>query len=550
MRLFVVLAAGLALLAASCGPKDGRQRDALRLSGKSPVDRPFTLKDQKPLDVGALVALLPERARPTFATAAFDKRLGATVVMDVVFPDPDGQGPRQPTSIRRLELYGVDRDAVTRIDAGGRNNAAPFETVFVKIRAFDIEPERREGEIASLGAVEWSNLRIRRGAFAPLGEARPTAAHFLNNFSLDGIYVKDWTVNAGKRKADALAFTAPDLRLVGIAGGRLGGFALKNAEYQFSMSQGTRAAFGGGFGPVIGALLNGPLGTFVFPADQRVKIGALEWRGVDLSGWMANELAGETIAMDARGLISLGTMRARNVDTYVRGRLASSVAETRVEMKDFVGVLPATIAATATGVVLDLAAYAAENDEAAVRILKERKLEKLRAENSFQWIWDASKGTAALKSDFVADRFATFSFALDLVDLEAAKMEAARNAGERADIVSFGALDSMRMRIEDVAMLDVLYALTAERSGQSPDELRRETQEGIRTLAAPVAGLDPRLGQLLQSLSAFLASGGAIDIVAAPKTPVAFVDLGAAGPDTLARTLNLSARHEPPKSKQ
>ena len=298
MRHGLILTAVAATLAASCAPKgrEAETREALRVEARSPIDRPFTLKGQSALDVDALIGLLPARARPTYEKSSFDPRLGAQIVTGVAFPDPDGDGPRLPMTVKRLELYGVDREAMRRVNAEKRDNAAPMETVFVKIRAFDVAPERQLGEADSVGAIEWSNLRIRRGAFAPLDSARPTAAHFLNNFALDGLYLKDWAVTGAEGAKDQLAIKTPDLRIVGVGGGEVKAVLAKDSEYRFSMTPEARAALGAGFGPAIGALLNGPFGFFLFPADQRVTVSRFEWRDLDVSGWMAKELAGETIA--------------------------------------------------------------------------------------------------------------------------------------------------------------------------------------------------------------------------------------------------------------
>lgn len=551
MRILVV-AAVFAVFVGSCS-RDGPSaegRDALRLDAGSPLDRSFTLKDAAPLDVDALLALVPQRLRPTYEKASFDRRLGATIMIGVGFPDPDGDGPRLPMTIKRLELYGVDREAMRRINDAKRDNSAPFETVFVKVRAFDVVPERNVDDAAAIGAVEWSGMRVRRGAFAPLEGLRPTAAHFLNNFELGGLYFKGWSVGGGSDKQDDFSFKAPDLRFGGLSGGKLKGVVAKGVEYQVSMSPGMRAAFGGGFGPVIGALLNGPFGAFLFPADQRVTVGSFEWRDIDLAGWMQKELAGEEIAMDARGLISLGTMRARKIDTLVRGKLASRAEENAVTMTEFVGVVPSEVTAASKGAVLDFTAYVEESDKGALDILKKRKLDKAPASSRFTWTWDAEKGLAVLRSDFKADRFADMKFSLEMADVEAAKMEAARKAGGRADFVSFGSLKGLSFRIDDDAMLDTMFALSAEQSGQMPEVVRKEMPEGMRLLAKTAEGVDSRYVQILGAAANFLEQGGTLEITAAPEAPVAFADLGAGGPAALARTVNLSARHDPPKSKR
>jgi hypothetical protein len=551
MRRALIIAASLAALLPSCGSKsdESRARQAMRFKSPSPIDRPFALKEQKPLDVDAVVKLLPEARRPTYDKVEFDGRRGATIVSKVLFPDPDGEGPRRPMAIERLELYGVDRDAMGRVSAGERDNAAPFETVFVKVRAFGVTPERADDEAASIGAMEWSQLKIRRGAFSPLGDASPTAAHFLNNFELGGLYLKDWSVGGEREKLDRLAFDINDLRIVDLAGGKLRGVVLKDGAYQFSLSPAARYAVGGGFGPVIGALLNGPFGPFLFPAEQRVTVGRAEWRGVDFAGWMRKEIAGEPVGMNDVGLMSLGTIKARKIETRVGDRLASSIEEQTIAMEGFVGAVPTTFMTAARGVVLDLTAYADAEDEAAANLLKARNLDHVNASNRVEWRWDAGKGAASLHAEMDVERLAKYAFTLDLSGVEAAAMENARRSGARADFGSFGALKGLSLRIEEQSLFETLAALTASRTGETPEEVRKQLTDSMGVLAASADRLDPRYKQLLDAMAGFAKEGGAIEIAATPQAPVAFADLGG-DPGALARNINLTARHEPPKSKR
>lgn len=551
MRRALIIAASLVLLLPSCAPKGGESgaREAMRIESPSPIDRPFSLKAQKPLDIEGLVQMLPEARRPTYGKVEFDARRGATIVSDVLFADPDGEGPRHPMAIKRLELFGVDKDAMRRVSAGKRDNAAPFETVFVKVRAFGVTPERADDEAASIGAMEWSQLRIRRGAFAPLGEARPTAAHFLHNFELGGLYFQDWSVGGKTETPDRLGFDIKDLRVVDLAGGKLRGVVLKNGAYRFSLSPAARYALGGGFGPVVGALLNGPFGPFLFPASQRVTVGRAEWRDIDLAGWMRKEIDGEQVGMSDVGLMSLGTIKARKIDTYVGDRLASRVDEQIIAMEDFVGVVPTAFTASARGVVLDITAYADAEDEAAAALLKSRKLDHVNASNRFEWRWDAAKGAASLRADMDVERLAKYAFKLDVSGVDASAMAEARRSGAPSDFGAFGALQGFTLRVEERSLFDTLAALTALRTGESPAAVRKQLIDSMGVLAASADKLDPRYKQLFESVAGFVEEGGVLEVAAAPQAPVAFADLGG-DPGALARNIDLTARHDPPKSRR
>ncbi|MEO1137017.1 MAG: hypothetical protein AAFW68_10495, partial [Pseudomonadota bacterium] len=143
MKFSNALLAGVAALALSaCGKKDeaveGPQsettRQATNADAASPLDASFSLDDAGPVDIDALLALMPEESRPSYETATFDDALGATVVENMRFADAqDGEA----VTVRRAEFYGVDMEAIGRVrDAEGASADAPFETVFQKVRFF------------------------------------------------------------------------------------------------------------------------------------------------------------------------------------------------------------------------------------------------------------------------------------------------------------------------------------------------------------------------------------------------------------------------------
>ncbi|MEX0645823.1 MAG: hypothetical protein WD076_10960, partial [Parvularculaceae bacterium] len=284
MRLRLIVLAGLAALAmASCGKKDkaapsGGSSAASAVTDASPLDSAFKLAGGAKIDVDALFALLPEDDRPTYQSVAFDDKTGATVVTDLRFADNGGSGG---LTIERAEFYGVDMEAIERVKAGTPAVDATFEKVFEKVRLFGLKPETSEdGSLMTIAAVELDRLSVRHGGF-PKEDGKSGGARFFNAFSLGGLYFKDLVVARADDTSGAMGMMAPDLRFVGIGGGKLDALIAKDFEYSMEQTEASRALMAQAMGPAGGLFMSGPLQAVLSPDKQQTKIKSFEWRSID-----------------------------------------------------------------------------------------------------------------------------------------------------------------------------------------------------------------------------------------------------------------------------
>ncbi len=224
-----------ALVLVACGknddgnsaPETPSSREAANVSASSPLEAEFRLSNAEPVDVDQLLALLPEGGRPSYDSAEFDDGLGATVVSNLRFADSDDG---EAIVVERAEFYGVDLEAIDRVktaeDAGPQS---PFEIVAQKVRFLNISAEgfdESEGRF-SIGGVELDGLSIRQGGVKGNGEG-DDGARFFNAISLSGLYFQDIEVENLSDEAPMIGLSAPDIRLVGIDGGKLDAIIANN----------------------------------------------------------------------------------------------------------------------------------------------------------------------------------------------------------------------------------------------------------------------------------------------------------------------------------
>lgn len=546
MTMRTILLAGVAALAlGACGKKDGDapavSSSAAKAGAASPLEAPFALKDAKPVEADAIFALLPDDARPTYDSARFDAAIGATVVTGLSFADADGDGR---ILVERAEFYGVDLEAIDRAGEGVGAIDAPFETVLQKVRLFGLSLDSTDETDARIGAIEIDQFRVRQGGFSGGDDPSKGAAHFFNAFDLGGLYFKDMRVaGAGDEMGGALSFSAPDLRFVGLGGGKLGAMIANDLEYELTQTPASRAALAESMGPQGAFLLNGPLAAFIAPMNQRATIKSFEWRGLDMSGWMGYALKGEAPPLSARNLINLGTLKARDVTTYIDGRKAASAAEANVTAAEFTWLIPSKVRTETKGAVYDFSAYLPPEETQAQEIVKRHGLNKVKGGGVFAWDWDAAKGGAALKTNFDTEGLADFDLSLELEGLELAKINAAMEAGRSDAIVEYGAFKSFGMKIADEKLLDAVFDIAGLQMNQSGKDLRASAPAMIRLSGMQAAALSPRIAGYVEAVAKFVEQGGVLEATARPSQPVTFVALGVAaqaGPQTIPDTLNLT----------
>lgn len=558
MKFSNTLLAGAAALAlASCGkkeeaidgPRSETTRQAVNADAASPLDASFALKGAGPVDIDALLALMPENSRPSYETATFDDSLGATVVENLRFADADDG---EAVTVRRAEFYGVDMEAIARVrDAESAGADAPFETVFQKVRFFDVASEglEQDDEAARLaiGGIEFDTMQIRQGGFEGDGVG-DEGARFFNAVNLAGLYFKDLSFDVEAGEAPTVAMKAPDLRFVSLGGGKLGAVIANDLEYDVKQSAQSLAAMREAMGPQGAMFLSGPLAGFFAPESQRVGIEAVEWRNIDLSGLLAWGLKDERPPVTEERLVDLGTMQASGMETYVNGKRAVTVGEASMTAGEFTWLMPSNFRFDSKDAVYDFTAYVPDTEEAALTVLRERGLDKVEADGAAEWVWNADTGVADL--DYVANMadFASFNADIGFTGMKLDDVAAAMDDPGVASLFSQGAFRNFSLKVEDEEALDAIFALAALQMGGTGEDLRASVPAMIRLMGAQAAQMNPRMTDYINALAEFVSKGGSLDIIAEPAEPVAFSALqatGATAPQTLPDMINLTVTHKP-----
>ncbi|NNE40270.1 MAG: hypothetical protein HKN14_05050 [Marinicaulis sp.] len=546
----ILMASAAALALTACGDKGGSSdapetkssAQAAKANAASPLDSKFTLKNADEVEGDKILALLPGDANPTYDSTSFDAKLGATVFENLKFADADDG---EAIIIGRAEFYGVDEDAIAKVQ--NKDNAAidaPFQTVFEKVRLFDVSAEGIDAEDASfsIGGVELDKLAIREGGVDKASDI-DEGAQFFNAVSLGGLYFKDINLAVGESEAGAVRFTAPDLRFVGLGGGKLNAVIMNDLEYGIEQSPETIDAIAKSMGPEAGLLFSGPLKSLIAPENQNVKMSALEWRNIDMSGLLEWGLKDEKPPASARNLINLGTMKATDMETYINGKRLAVVEEADMTAGEFTWMIPSDIRLETKGAQYDLTAYAAGDEDPVYAVLKDNGLDKLTGDGLLVWKWNDKSGDANMVYTATADGFADMGMNLSLADLKLEEIAAERD--EDAESPKFGALKNFSLELKDEKALDTLFAISALQMGGTGDDLRQSAPAMIRLSGAQFAQMNPAFSSYVNAVADFVAKGGSLKISAQPEDPLAFSALqnGEVNPMTLPQTLNLEVTH-------
>jgi len=554
MQLKTILLAGAAALAlGACGGKDGGNNTdapatkssakAASVNSASPIDTKFKFSGGKELDFAGLVASMPEGERPTYDSATFDQSIGATIVTNLQYTDPgDGEG----VIIERVELYGLDPEAVDRVKGGEVSVDAPMETIFEKVRLFGVKPDGgEENANVSIGAVEFDKLRLRPGFDEEKNDENP--AYFFNAFELAGLYVKDINVEATEAEGPQLSFKMPDMRIVGVGGGKLSALIMNDLTYELANSEETIQAMTGLMGEQGALIMNSPLRNFIAPGSQKASMKSFVWRGLDFSGLMEYGLKEEEPPVTAKNLLSLGSLEVNDVESYVNGKLAYKSDKTTLSAEESTWLIPSKIRAESVGDVYNFQAYVPEGEEELMKLVKDNGLDSVKSSSSLAWDWDSKKGAAALKTNMDTSGFADFAMSFSLDGLEIEKIKTAMDAGDEKAIESLALFKGFNLTLKDEKLLDTIFAVAGMQMGQSGADLRASAPAMLRLSGAQVAQMNPRFSDYVDAMATFLSDGGTLEINAQPKSPVplaAIAQAGEASPQTLPDVIDLNITHK------
>ncbi|MEM6415690.1 MAG: hypothetical protein AAF720_13660 [Pseudomonadota bacterium] len=534
--------------------------DAIALKKDSPIDTPFSLKGAQAVDLDAVLALIPEAVRPSYGSATFDEKRGAMVVTDLKFaPRVDvtlesGDASFQGAGLTaaRAEIYGLDPDALKRIDEavieGQARYRADFEDVLVKMRLFDIEQATDteqsatdEASQTAVGALEFDGLAIRLGAFGGVEEGvDANAAHFFNSFKLKGLYLKDISVASKDDSASSpsVRFSAPDVRYSGLGAGRLDAFVARNLKVTTAQSEETIKAARDS----LGGVLKGPVGSVLSAGTQTYTFDVFNWQNIDFSKLMPFALAGDTPPTTERDLIDLGSIRVTGAETLINGKLFSRAEETSVSAIEATWLIPSRIDAKTPKITYDFTAYLGDNDTEALDVLTQNGLNNLTGSSNFLYQWNADSGDLSLATDFNAKDFTDLDFSMGLAGLQLEDLAKAPEL-QIEDVFSDLGLSSLNLVIDDEKMLDAIFAIAALQTGGDAGTVRSQGSALVRVGAMQAMLINPKLADYANAIASFMEKGGRLAVKAAPEAPVSFSKLNPGSVATLPQDLNLTVEH-------
>ncbi len=549
------LAGAAALALAACGGKDdggapaaGASGDAAKLEAPSPLDKKFALKDAEEADIDAFFSMLPADSRPTYESVAFDESLGATVVTDLRFADDDDG---EAVVFERAEFYGLDQAAVDRVhNAEDAGPDAPFETIFEKVRLLNMsveglsDPDSGGDMNVSIAGVEFDKLAVRQGG--PKGNPDgDDAANFFNAVSLGGLYFKDVDVSIAADDAQSVKLNAPDLRIVGVAGGKVGAILANDLSYDVKQGAQVREAMREAMGPQGAILLDGPLGGVIAPDSQRATIETFEWRGVDFSGALAYGVKGEEAPATERDLMDLGSMKIVNMVSFINDRELASIDEVSFPKMEFAWLIPSEFRMDMKGAVTDYTAYIPDTDDPAYAVLKEHGLDAIKGDGFAEWKWNPDKGDGQLSYEANSPGLADMSMGFEMAGASLKEIAAAEGEEKEGAFARNAQLKSFNLTIEDEKALDAIFDIAALQMGGTGDDLRQSAPALIRLSGAQFAQMNPRIGGYIDAIANFISKGGSLEVAAEPEEPVGAVDLETVGaaPQTLPDVLDLTITH-------
>jgi len=252
-------------------------------------------------------------------------------------------------------------------------------------------------------------------------------------------------------------------------------------------------------------------------------------------------LKGEEPPISARNLIDLGNIRIDDAEMFVGDKRASIVPETIVSDMKFEWLAPSKIRAVTRGGVTDFTAYLPDDATKEIAVLKSYDLDKAKIESSLSYDWSADLGDAVVKADYLSKQLSDFDFNLLLGGLQLEKIAKAEAAGEKDPVVKLGKLKSMSVKIVDHNMLDALFELAALQNGSTAKEIREAAPSFLKIMKLQLSGDNPKTADFIDAIADFIEDGGALEIKAAPKSPVPLSSLaGLKKPDDAAIALGLT----------
>ncbi len=526
---------------------DSKKLD-LDLDGKSPLDKPFKLSGAEPLDVDGFITLLADEDDSSdfqYASSSFDSKSGATILQGVSTTDEDGT-----MTIGRLELYGVNDTYIQALKAG--NISDTKDEIFRKVRMFDLEfvgaGDSDGSGTMTIGALEVDGLSFG-GVNEDELEGMEDGAEFatiMKAFDLGGIYLKDLNLQGMESEGTGISATVADMRYGGFSGGNVGSMLFKNLDYTITQSTEAKAKLIAEADPQLAALLSGPLGNIVMPANQQASIESISWDGMSFAGMLPYLESGEQPPLDAKNLLSFGKIEAKNSEVFVNGKKASTTGYSALDPIEFAWLVPTRIRSYSKDTKMDLTAYVPDDQPEMMSLFQDNGLNNLTGDGEVLWTYDEKKGDAELDYDVDLTGFANIDLNFKASNAVLETLHTAASNGDDGAAFQEIAINGFNLRIDDEKLLDLAFGVAAMQTGQDAVQLRASAPLMINMGGAQFAQMNPAFPGYLNALSSWISSGGSLEISVDPDAPVSFADLAAQGqtaPESLPDVLKLSVTH-------
>lgn len=536
-------AAILALTACGKGDKGATPgpsaKKAADIEAASPLDRDFRLSGGEPVDADALLAFFPARSRPTYDSADFEDDIGATVLTNLRFADAnDGEA----VVVERAEFFGVDLDAIERVKTAESGN---FETVFEKVRLINIASEGFDDEDAqidlTIAGVELDKLQIKPGVLN--GDKDPGFAVF-DAVALGGAYAKDFSMVSSQEGVADVKFSAPDLRLVGMGGGKISAILASDLSYEITQGEETLAQIDDALNSS-GAGALAPFKGLFAPENQQMKLGAFAWRDIDFSKALDWAIREERPPVSEKKLIDLGSISMSNAQSFVNGKRASVIEEATIAPMEFTWLVPSNIRADVKGSVYDYTAFVPEGETELLSVLTSHGLDNIAGEGFTQWRWNEKSGVASLVQEATTNGFADLLVNMELSGFEIETVEALFDDPENMTLLANAALNGMEISVADEKALDAIFDVAALQMGGSGEDLRLSVPAMVRLSGLQASQFNPRISGYIDAVADFVAKGGSLNIAAKPDEAVPFSAMQTVDPTTIPDVINLTVTHTP-----
>jgi len=244
------------------------------------------------------------------------------------------------------------------------------------------------------------------------------------------------------------------------------------------------------------------IGDFVFPSMDKIAA--------------AIRASAAGIEADPLPLIpTVGFAEAVNVDFVQTGKRLGAVDRARLDLADYIGPVPTSIALDLRGLDMDLSLV---DDPQARRMLQGLGYDRLQAEYGFNLRWREVDESVTLEN-----------FKLAVKDVGSISADIALSGLKRSTLENPMAIEAAlpgllfnrgRVVVNDQSVVDRAITMQAEKKNQSPEKFREDLAAAMPLTLMMVLKNPGFQQKLAPALQAFIRTPGTMTLTAAPATPV------------------------------